>query len=113
MQHVAVEPGGDLLFDGAVEAVADGVFHALFGDFGDVAEVDLVVGQGGKRRKLRFLAFGQRREIVEVELLSDYFPCIHFQIDAPVSAPFRGSRQFLLLVFAKSCQWLSCRNFSS
>jgi hypothetical protein len=72
MQHIAVEPGGDLLFDGAVEAAADGVFHALFADFGNVAEVNLVVGQGGEGGKLRLLAFGQRREIGEVELVSDH-----------------------------------------
>ncbi len=83
MQHIAVKAGGDLLFDGAVEAAADGGFHALFGHFRNVTEVDLVVGQGGEGGKLRLLAFGQGWEIVEVELVSDYFPCIHFQIDAP------------------------------
>jgi hypothetical protein len=40
VQHAAVEEGGDLLFDGALE---DGVFSAFVGDFGDVAEVDLAI----------------------------------------------------------------------
>jgi hypothetical protein len=48
VQHIAVEPGGDLLFDGAVEAVADGVYPLLVGEFGNLAEVDLVVGQSGE-----------------------------------------------------------------
>jgi hypothetical protein len=69
VRHVAVEPGGDLLLDGAVEAAANGAFHALFREFGDVAEVDMVVGQRGEGRKLRHLIFGQGREIIDVEAI--------------------------------------------
>lgn len=66
MEDIAVEAGGDLLLEGAVSANADGFFPLLVGEFGNVAEVNLIVGRCCEVRVLAFMIAQALQRILHI-----------------------------------------------